>query len=413
MLKFIKQNTAKLTACAILLAAFACSDDDNGSSADTGDYLIALRTQGTEGTTDYVLQTSSLLDGTLSVEGKGIEQISWCFYTQLANSLYSISYAAPEGNEAVAYSLDADGKLYERGKFGFERLDVSGLVDANTMVGIGAPHSKPNGTSNRIMIVDGLAIKISSQKEHNFYTKYKDGDLNEWPTGAVVRDGKLYIPFYPIDGPSWETPITDTCYVNIYNYPSLEYVKTIKDTRMGPVGSYGNPPAVMTNESGDIYLLSSSSLGTGFTTSMKNSAILRIKKGSETFDPDYFFDFQEATKATIVMGSYAANGKALIRYIPNEYNTQQWIAQDPSASVCKLAIVDLVNKTVKDVTGIPLHGSNGTPFYFENGKAIVGITSTAAAEVRVYSIDLSTGEATKGALVQGAELPLIAKLTVQ
>lgn len=413
MFTFSNTKFTKLGMAALLFAAVACSDDDNAGNTGSGDYLVSLRTQGTEGTTDYVLRAESLLEGTISAEGKGIEQISWCYYQTFANSLFSISYAAPEGNEAIAYSLNANGELYERGKFGFERLDCSGLADGNNMVGIGAPHSKPNGTSNRIMIIDGEKIMISANKEHNMYTKYKSGDINEWPTGAVVRGSKLYIPFYPIDGPLWQTPITDTCYVNIYNYPSLEFVSTIKDTRMGPVGTYGSTPAVIKTENGDIYMLSSCALATGFTTSMKNSAILRMKNGQDTFDADYYFDFQTATDARIVHGSYVGNGKALVRYIPNESNTGQWVAMDPAASNCKLAIVDLVNKTITDVTGVPLHGSNGMPFYYEDGKAIVPITSTAANEVRIYAIDLTTGVATKGALVEGAELPLISKLTAE
>lgn len=411
MLHLIHTKFSRFVAVALVLAAFSCSDDDSGSTGK-GDYLISLRTQGDGGeTTDYVMQAESLTSGTLSAEGKGIEQMSWCYYTQLANSLFSISYAATDGNEAIAYSLDANGQLYERGKFAFERLDCSGPVDENTMIGIGAPHTKPNGTSNRIMIIDGENIKISAQKEHNMYTQYKEKELNEWPTGAVVRDGKLYVPFYPIDGLVWETPITDTCYVNIYNYPSLDFVTTIKDTRMGPVGTYGSTPAVMTAENGDIYLLSSCALSTGFTTSMKNSAIMRIKNNTDAFDQDYFFDFQEATDARIVLGSYAGNGKALIRYIDEADNTAPWIAVNPASSVCKLAVVDLINKTVTKVSDVPLHGSNGTPFYFENGKAIVPITSTAAGEVRIYVIDMTTGAATKGALIEGAELPLITRLT--
>lgn len=398
---------------AMVLLVAACDDDNGGASVkNTGDYAVSVRTEGTDGSTDYVLQVEDLMSGTISVEGQGFEQDYWCYYTELANSIFAITYGATEGNLATAYTRGSDGILYARGQIAFERMDINANVNDTLMIGVGADHTGANGAAVRIMEVDGKNLAITDYVDYNLYDSYDGDDINEWPTGAVVRDGKLFVPFYPLDGPTWETPYVDSAYVSIFEYPSLEFVETIKDNRTGPIGAYGGQHAVFTDDDDNIYMISVCALSAGFTESTRNSGLLRINDGETTFDDEYFFDFESEMDATLLNGTYVGDGKAMVQYISNDYNdAYSWAGLTASNPYCKLAILDLEAKTITEVSGVPDHGVSSYRYLVENGSAYVTIRS--AEETRVYAIDLTTGVGTSGALVQAAALPFMAKLDAE
>lgn len=395
---------------ALVLLSFSCKKKEDEPQANRNEpYAVALRAQGAEGSTDYILQVGNIMEGEISAVGKGIEQAGWNYYMGSGNSLFSINYG-DEGT--IAYTLNGEGALVEKGRFWVDRLDCMGKMDDNHAIGIGAPWG--GGSYDcEFMVIDADKVAITSRRTQQIYTSYPGDVLNKWPTGALGRDNKIYVPFYPLDGSGWTTPETDTAFINVYKYPTLEFEKTIKDTRTSPIGQYGSVPCIFKTESGDIYTISSSSKAASYTQSTKPSGILRIKNGEEVFDASYFFNFEDAMNGRLLMGQYLGNGKALVRYIPvsTDDASSQWDTYEISRPICNLAIVDLENKSVTPVTGIPKHGNGyAGALLIENGKAYISISSTEAGEVRVYEIDPSSGVATKGALVQGNEIPLIYKM---
>jgi len=407
-------STMALVIC--LSATFSCKKKSSSEEtiapipAGSSRYAVSVRVQGTgETTADYVLTTDNIMSGEISVVGKGIEQPGWCYYMGNGNNLFSINYGE-EGTRA--YSLGGTEKLVEKGKFWVDRLDCMGKVDENYSIGIGAPWG--GGSYDcELMVVDVNKVAISSRRTHYLYKSSPDDKLNKWPTGAIARDGKIYVPFYPLDGPTWETPIMDTAYVSVYKYPTLEYITTIKDPRGAPIGMYGSVPSIVMTENKDIYTISPNAYVAGYTKTGNPSSILRIKNGEDKFDTSYFFNFEEQMNAKLVMINYIGNNKALIRYTlsSNDNSDRVWGLYSISLPFCKLAIVDLVTKEVKPITDIPDHGSGyAGGAFMENGKAYISITSSIAGEVRVYEIDPATATAKKGAVVKGLEAPLIYKL---
>lgn len=405
-------------AAVLLLASVmvACDDDNedatDGASVENYGYLFSLRTQGADGTTDYVWKLDSLkqlINSEMTVEGVGIEQAGWNYYFGLGNSFFSINY----GDEGTtAYGLNANGDIKVNGRFYVDRLDCMGQVDDENMIGIGAPWG--GGSYDcEFMVINSKSISITSRKFNNFSQMYGDQKLNRWPTGAVVRDNKIYVPFYPLVGDTWETPIMDTAYINVYNYPSLDYVTTIKDTRTAPIGMYGSQPCIFKTESGDIYTFSPASYASGYSKVDNPSGILRIKNGEQTFDANYFLNFeQSAVNGKLVFGSYLGNGKALVRYVPANVDNESkvvWAACSDLAIAFKMAIVDLATQTVTPINDIPVHGGGWSRGAFiEDGIAYHDIVTADGA--RIYAIDIATGKATKGALIKGATVPLIHKI---
>lgn len=238
--------------------------------------------------------------------------------------------------------------------------------------------------------------------------------LNKWPTSIVVNDNKMYVSFYPLEGSTWNTEYTDTAYVTIFSYPGLDSLTTIKDARTGPIGLYGNQVNMVKAENGDIYTFSPSSLAAGYTQVTKKSGILRIKNGQQSFDPSYFFDVETASGgAKLLTATYAGDGLLVARMqLPGTDNASgSWAVFDVTNPICKMAIIDLNNKTVTDIPDIPVHGGQyGAQWLVEDGKVYASITSTPAGEVRIYAIDPLTATATKAAKIEGLEVPAIYKV---
>jgi hypothetical protein len=418
ILNYKKAFQMLCVAAALSPALFSCSDKTNDdpidpSPAKKSGYVFSLRAQGdAESSADYVWKFDSLaqlMTGEISVVGKGIEQPGWCYYFGLSNTLFSINYG-DEGTKG--YTFDATGKISEKGQFYVDRLDCMGVANDSMLIGVGAPWGG-GSIESEFMIINSNKVSITNRKFHPFYQMNGKDTLNRWPTGAIVRDNKIFVPFYPLHGVTWDTPIMDTAYVNIYDYPSLNYVSTIKDSRTAPIGTYGSIPSIIKVDNGDIYAISTASYAAGYTKLGKPSGILRIKNGQSTFDPDYFFNFESSTVQGKLMSVFnIGNGKALVRYFPKALDAPaiQWAGLMHYAPLCKLAIVDLANKTITPVTSLPDHGGEyGGQLLVENGKAYKCITS--ATETRIYAIDLTTGVAQKGALVKGLEMPAIYKVT--
>jgi hypothetical protein len=400
-----------LLAASMLLGS--CYKEKNKFLQEGGNYVLSLRTQGSGSTTtDYLLTAGSINTGlqTISSTGNGIEQLAWCYFGSTGNTVMSFSYGT--NNVAIGYGLAEGGRLFEKGRISFERMDCIGKGDDSTLIAIGAPWG--GGSYDcEIQLIDARNIKIKKKRLTPLYMRDKSDDLNKWPTSIVVNDNKLYVSFYPLHGTSWATDFTDTAYVSVYSYPGLDSLTTIKDTRTGPIGYYGNQINMLKAENGDIYTFSPNSIAAGYTQATKNSGILRINSGTTQFDAAYFFDVEAASGgAKLLSATYAGNGLLVARMLKPGADTTAWGAFNVTNPVCKIAIIDLNNKTVKMVNDIPDHGGQyGGQGLVEDGKVYVSVTSTIAGESRIYAVDPATATATKAAKIQGLEVPAIYKLT--
>ena len=410
---FLIKNVKKRWILALLFPTFimASCEKDKTTQISTGTYIVALRTQGTSGTSDYFLQMDTINSATavISATGRGIEQLGWCYFASAGKTAFSFSYGT--NNKAIAYVLGTDGHLVSNGSFSYERIDCIGKADDHTLVGIGAPWGGGSYDCD-IQLIDAISVGITSHKKTPLYKSSATDTLNKWPTSIVVQNDKMYVSFYPLVGKTWETPMTDTAYVAVLTYPGLEPITILKDTRTGPIGYYGSEPSMVADEKGDIYTISPNSLAAGYSKTNKNSGILRIKKGTTTFDPSYFFDVEAATGgAKLLVATYAGNGKMVGRMVLPGADTAVWSAFDVAKSICKLVVIDLALKTVTDVSGVPIHGGEYcTHGLVENGKVYMSIMSAMAGETRLYEIDPSNATAKKAAKIEGIEVPAIFKL---
>ena len=387
----------------IILAAMAVGvltscDDDLAAEQETPNapYVLSLGVTSNGNTTYYVVSTDNLMEGTINAVGKGIEQNGYHDYQKGGNSIFCIGGMGVTSATAVVRC--ADGLLKEQGEFVFDN-SLSGFcqVDANTMVGLELPINKESGSQLTFYTVDANTAAILSK---NTNTAVDPIDRLDWPsiTGMMYSGGNLYVTYTPMNSLTFETAYTDTCFVAVYSYPDMQFVKLMKDTRVGPGGSWGAFNGLMKDENDNLYVMSNSAISNGYSQSTKHAGFLRINKGETEFDANYFFDFEELTgglKPAHV--AYVGNGLvfAEVSTLNPQTANDRW--GDKSLKCC---IIDLVNKTVTDVEGIPVHnGNGGRRFAYLNEGSYVYLPVSTSDGVYIYRTDINTARAERGARV--------------
>jgi hypothetical protein len=413
---FINKFQKGFAVALLSLSIFSCSSDDSApkdETAFTGSKFVA--SYWLADYSQYILEFNSidrLMTGEISARGVGIEQGGSCY------PAYNTFFALHEGAEgAVSFSLNEAGKLKARGKVAIESAYAVGYTDDKRMINIGATW---DGSSSdyELMIFNPATIAVDGRKFNDFAVTPENKKVLYWPTGAAVSGNRLFVPVYTKDVSDGSNKVLSSdATVRVYKYPSLEYVTTIKDTRTTAIGVYYTNTGIVQTGSGDIYTFSSNARAGGYPVTAASSGVLRIKKGEDKFDANYFFNIQESALKGKVIAAYPLVGeKVFITYIPNDVDPDKSVYSFLSTqTIFKSAILDLATKTITTITGLPDHG--GDEFFglgsllVENGKAYKSFVT--GTEARVYQIDIATGETKAGALIkEGLYLPAIAKLTL-
>lgn len=389
------------------LSLVACKKDDpndgngNGNESNSG-YAVGLRSA--DGSADFFVSTENLMDGNISSTGMGVEQTGWCYFASTNDTYFAFNYTE---NFATGYTVE-NGMFTEKGQFIFERVDIMQHDEENDQLfGIGAPWGGGSFDCN-FQLIDPNTVSISKSVQQTIYAPMHNGaQINVWPNDILLKNGKAYIPFYPLVGDTWETPITDTAYLAIYNYPSMTLDKIIKDDRTAPIGYYGNQPCIMEAENGDIYTISSASFAAGYTQTDNPSGILKIDGNTNEFDNAYFLNIEADYGYRVLTGTYAGNNKIVARVIDvatdDASGAGSWAAFTTENPICEMAIIDVNTGDFTIISDIPVHGGQyKTPFFHKDNKVIVSINDGTSAAL--YAVDASTATATKGANIEGGQL---------
>ncbi|MBL4798404.1 MAG: DUF4374 domain-containing protein [Oleispira sp.] len=401
-------SQSKIYTSLILAASLtACGGDSSSNNNETASFTLSF-VNNDEAATEYALSEKSLMEGTITSQGAGFEQAGWNFYYPVGNTLFVSGYTE---FATTSYKVNADGSFTELNTFLFDSsFNTFGNVDDKTLL---ATNSYWYQHDDMTMYTADAATGRATGKIN--YTIYNDstGTAGEgtvpWPTALVVRDNLLYIPYIKFDDNN-ENKTTDNeaAYVAIFDYPLVnkegtdraEPIDIISDLRTTNIGTHGSTTGLITTDNGDLYGFSAGSLASGHNpASDKPSGILRIAKGATEFDADYFFNIEEATNGQEIFWFDSIGGNKVLARLFTPNDTQAaWSAF--STPILKLVIIDLVEKTITDIEGIPLHTKQTTSsIEIMDGKVYVSVTT--AEDSYIYQIDVATSTAIKGAKVEG------------
>ena len=411
MKKFKIKNL--LAAVLISGSLFSCSSDDNGGGENIkgNKYVISYLTD--EWDANYVWGFDSLdefMTGTIDMTGKGIEQAG--SFVPVANTMFALS---TDAQGSAPYYLNSVSALIAGPRVFIESSFAHGVTDDDKLIMVGASWDG-TATDNELIVYDPTKQAIVARKFDNFKTT---DELFDFPTAVTVSNGKVYVSVFSRkkDWLAAGGTSQNNAWIRVYDYPSLNFVKRIEDTRATSAGMYYTGTGIIRTDAGNVYTFSSNSIAAGFDAPVagKKSTILRINKGATEFDASYSFDIESSSLGGKVLAAYPIGGeKAYIVYLPTAEDTLSWGFLFDLYKF-KSAIIDLPSKKITPVTGLPEHGGD---YYFGVGSLYVEDGNAYKAfktleEVRIYKINLSTGVATAGAKVVGGgtDISAITKLS--
>ncbi|SDC23020.1 DUF4374 domain-containing protein [Pedobacter soli] len=399
--------TKAIAALALATTIVSCAKkSDDPVAENPGNYILTVTPVASTAVADYLLTASNLETGTISTAGNGVEQDgTYRYYVTHNNKFFSMLYGQGNPGAVTTYNIQG-GKLTKLSNFQTETVQAFAPVN-NDILLTKLPRTI-NATGSTVATwyqVNTNSLLISGTGTLDALAPGNNGEIAHFSWLQQVGT-KVYAPFFSIKNSSFATSYPDEAWIAVYSYPGMQLEKTIKDNRTSFIGRYfTNGLGVV--ENGDTYAFSSSVARdeTKFT-STKPSAITRIKSGATEFDLTYFFNFE-----TALPGYYITNW---IYLGANNFvaQVQPIAAKGAYTSGIELAIVNVVDKTIKKVTGLPadvksITTNNYTP---KDGKtAYYGVNLTSGIGY-IYKVDAASATAKQGLKVEGGTITAVQHL---
>ena len=199
--------------------------------------------------------------------------------------------------------------------------------------------------------------------------------VSAYPGAMYIRDNILYVALEQYNS-QW-MPMENAIEMALYNVSDDSFIKRIRNTSLGICGPTRpiDNQSIFEDENGDLYINCVGSFG--YIPGL-DAGIARIKKGETDFDPSYTFNLT-STKVEGLKCDYL-NILAKCQYTSNGilYAYGYAIGLDPentntyTARTGAPVIVDLYNKTVKVINGLPHSNGHGIAMGIHKGKIVYG-----------------------------------------
>lgn len=456
-------RTAILAVGIMATACESSNPDKTEKPVITTDYAYVIASQGifSNTTTNALLTTSSLNDGRVGMESGLVNDGAsyWVFYGD--KYLYGLTYNQGNAGTTRSYILREDMTLEARpAEYAVRRFTSYGIYDKyilTSSTGDGpAEWADENGFIPKSVLISYLDVVNETYTTNNTldecYLAENFLGNGEYVTLAGIEEsnGKIFSAAVPMglsqygvkaEGGKWVrdgfedlvkresggegssaaykegelqwTQYPDECWVAIFDNETLASKRLIKTDKLSYACGRNKSQyyqMIWSVESGDIYVFSPS-----YAKAMEDArqrttlpaGVMRIKSGSEEFDPDYYYNIEAMAEGRSFLRTWHIGGTKFLMLM---YNAP--ITPEKSMTANELAIFDAANGTLKAVTGLPaaeyISGFGSAP-YAEGEKCYVTVTTTNDYPA-VYVIDKSSAVATKGVTIEATQISGIGRL---
>ena len=453
-----------LTSAMAGTALTSCTDTEvpggGNNNGTKGDFVIASSVTASSNTTNVLLTSRTLDEGSVSTINNGLVNdgaSQWVFYKN--RYLYGLTYNQGNAGTTRSYVMNSNNEVQARsGEFAVKRFTTYGIYDkyiitASTGDGpaeyadgnlylpktfllsyldVADETFNTNDTKNKAyqsenFLGNGEFVTLAGIQEHNnkIYSAAVPMGLSQY--GAAVDGGKYILPgnedlVKTEDGGSnsssykkgelqW-TQYPNECWVAIFDDATMTTKKLISTDKISyACGRFKSQyyQTIWEAGNGDIYVFSPS-----YAKTMKDArqqtvlpaGVVRIPNGREDFD-SYYCDLEKQS-----------GGKSFLRcwHIADDYFLLLMYDRpltETGFEAKELAVFKAESKKLTYVTGLPsadlISGFGNTP-YTENGYAYMAVTTTDGHSA-VYKIAPSSATATKGVTVEATQITGIGKLS--
>ena len=420
-------STTGLSSCSS--SSDSSTDDPSqggGGSGETaqngkGSYFIAVKTdQGTE----YIMQTNSLTAGNLDVKNN-IMELPQTEYTWVFNNHDAIGMVYQQQFAGLGYGLrwtSDDAQFSKLGEFRIDtRFSNYGFFNGQLLTSVGgqvsADGTRNDGATFGFWNITSDGVKLDHSK--TIWTEDITGNGQQVTFSSIIDNGDGTFLTAMVQSAFHQTGTGDGSSVGDVKYPDscwvakmdkdLNILHVYRDNRISyAAGQYRSQVLheVHKADDGTVYVFSNAF---NAATTLKAGA-LRIKKGAEEFDKDYYFDLQTPADGYKFRRVWHMTGSKFLLEIYNEKTINTMTAGH------QFALVDMDSKKFTWLSGIPAKNqitsgseTGGVPTYAD-GVVYLPITQFGQ-DAAIYLVNPETGVATKGISIKGVtEIRTIGKL---
>lgn len=401
----------------------ACSSEDSAESTngESGGIATGATTSGhffldaaADDGTEYILQNTSVTDGDLNISSN-IKELPTSPYTWVFKDSYAVGVSYQQQYAGLGYcvKLTDETKPFEQiGQFQVnDRFTTYGFIDDMFVTSVSG---QTRGDRTDIAIFDFWSLDDSGVKllrSESRYTTDIAGEGQQATFSGIVDngDGTFLTAMIKSDhkddgsnaqgGSIGTVKYPDSCWV-VKMDTALNIKAVYGDNRISyACGQFRSQTlnSIYKADDGNVYVFSNSYE----STSTLPAGALRIKKGADGFDKDYYFNIQSELGGYKFRRVWPITGsKFLLELYDDKTPTSTGAARH-------YAVIDMETKSHVDVTGLPdkLNITSGQTTgdvpMVHDGKIYIPITQRGGYAA-LYNVDPNTGVATKGITVTGA-----------
>lgn len=347
----------------------ACSSDDTAESTngESGGIATGAATSGhffldaaSDDGTEYILQNTSVSDGDLNIKSN-IKELPTSPYTWVFKDSYAVGMSYQQQYAGLGYcvKLTDENKPFEQiGQFQVnDRFTTYGFVDDLFVTSVSG---QTRGDRTDIAVFDFWTLDDSGVKlfrSKSRYTADIAGDDQQATFSGIVDngDGTFLTAMIKSDhkddgsnaqgGSIGNVKYPDSCWV-VKMDTALNIKAVYGDNRISyACGQFRSQTlnSIYKVDDGTVYVFSNSYES---TTTLPAGA-LRIKKGADGFDKDYYFNIQSELGGYKFRRVWPITGsKFLLELYDDKTPTSTGAARH-------YAVIDMETKSHVDVTGLP------------------------------------------------------------
>ena len=424
-------------------------------------YVLATQGTFTGNTTNALVTASDLNSGVVGMTNGLVNDGAsyWVFYGD--KYLYGLTYNQGNAGTTRSYVMNDDYTLAARpAEYAVRRFTTFGIYDRYIMTfstGDGpAEWADANGFIPKSFLVSNLDVEAETYatndtlEEHYLSENFLGNGEFVTLAGVEEVDGKIFSAAVPMglsqygvkaeggkslkpgnedlvkteaggsgsgaykEGELQWTQYPDECWVAIFEDETLAERKLIRTDKISYACGRNKSQyyqMIWTAKSGDVYVFSPSyakSMADARQQTTLPAGVVRIKAGTEEFDPNYYVNIEALTNGISFLRTWYIGGSKFLMLM---YDMP--LAPATTMTASRLAIFDVESASLTYVEGLPAAeriSGFGTAPYSEDGKCYIAVTLTAAHPA-IYALDAATAVATKGLTVEATQIGGIGRLS--
>ncbi len=445
------------------LALTACTDEEpslGGGTVEKGEYVIASSVTASGNTTNVLVSSKTLDNGTVSTINNGLVNdgaTQWVFYKN--QYLYGLTYNQGNAGTTRSFYMNANYDVVARsGEYAVKRFTTYGIFDkyiitASTGDGytgyadengylpktflfsyldVPAETYTTNDTQEKAYLSEnflgnGEFVTLAGILEHNskIYSAAVPMGLSQY--GSKADNGKWILPgnedlVKTEDGGSnsssykkgelqW-TQYPNECWVAIFDnekFTTKTLIKTDKISYACGRNKSQYYQTIWAADNGDIYVFSPSYAKTMDDPRQQTTlpaGVVRIPGGTQNFD-DYYCDLEAQSGGKSFLRCWHITGDYFLMLMYDRPLTEEGFVAN------QLAIFKAGSQKLTYVTGLPsaelISGFGNAP-YAENGSVYMTVTTTDGNPA-IYKIEPASAVATKGVTIEATQVSGVGRLS--